>query len=100
MRRFRMGALVAAMTAGGALVLIGSSASGVASATVTPNAPIPTTSQAGYVATHNTFRYVTTSGREDSDGLYLAVSGGQQRDQAAVWPEAGDRAAGLCGPDP
>jgi len=61
MRRFTMRALLAAMTAGGALLLIGSSAPGVASATAGSNAPIRTTSQAGYVAIHNTFRYVTAT---------------------------------------
>lgn len=61
MRRFTVRALVAAMAASGSLLLIGGTAPGVANATVIPNAPIPTTSQAGYVATHNTFRFVTTT---------------------------------------
>jgi hypothetical protein len=61
MRRFTIRALAAAAAAAGALLLTAGSAPGVASATVTPSAPIPTTSQAGYVATHNTFRFVTTT---------------------------------------
>ena len=41
--------------------MMGGTGADVASATVRPNAPIPTTSQAGYVATHSTFRFVTTT---------------------------------------
>lgn len=61
MRRLTLRAFLTAIAAGGALLTIGAAAPGVASATNIPNAPISTTSQAGYVATHNTFRYVTTT---------------------------------------
>ena len=61
MRRLTIRALVAAVAAGGALLLMGGAGAGVASATAVPNAPIPTTSQAGYVATNNTFRFITTT---------------------------------------
>lgn len=60
MRRLTMRAFWTALAAGGTLLMIGGTAPGVG-ATVVPNAPIPTTSQAGYVATHSTFRYVETT---------------------------------------
>jgi len=41
--------------------MAGAAGPGIASATAVPYAPIPTTSQAGYVATQNTFRYIETT---------------------------------------
>lgn len=58
MRRLTTRAFLTAAAVGGTLLMAGT---GVAGAAATPNAPIPTTSQAGYVATHSTFRYVVTT---------------------------------------
>lgn len=59
MRRLMTRTFLAVAAAGGAFLAMG--ATGVASATPTPYAPIPTHNQAGYAATQNTFRYVITT---------------------------------------
>ena len=59
MRRRMMRAFLVAAAAGGTLLMMG--AAPALAGNPVPNAPIPTTSQAGYVATQNTFRYVVTT---------------------------------------